>query len=263
MIAQREKKLDMMMSLASELGDKYGIIGCIWLSIHFQNQGHAFIVGIMASVSLLVSQTLKSIIREPRPFVIDEQIDVKACTLIDFGNPSSHTFMSASMFITTIYLFYRHYSFKNKRRQNLIQLLVMMNCLLVCLYIIGFSRVFKGYHTYNQIISGLIQGALLALIPSFILYQDLFKFFLTLKHRPLVSVLINRYTFVFFVFYGLAYQIHLDTKENFKVPEKWITTIQKRCPNIDLKKIDPEAVNFNKLMQTLMIVGSYLGSVFE
>jgi len=35
MIAKREKTLDFLMSIASELGDKYGIIGCIWLSIHF------------------------------------------------------------------------------------------------------------------------------------------------------------------------------------------------------------------------------------
>lgn len=34
-IAARQPGLDMLMSAASELGDKYGIIGCIWLSIHF------------------------------------------------------------------------------------------------------------------------------------------------------------------------------------------------------------------------------------
>lgn len=113
--------------------------------------------------------------------------------------------MSASMFITTLYLFYRDYSFKNKTSQSLAHLLIMMNCLLVALYVIGFSRVFKGYHAYNQIISGLIQGALLALIPSFIIYRDLFKFFLTFKHRPFVSILVNRYTFIYCVLFGFAY----------------------------------------------------------
>ena len=87
----------------------------------------------------------------------------------------------------------------------MVHLLVMMNGLLVALYIIGFSRVFKGFHTYNQIISGLIQGALLALIPSFIIYTDLFKFFLTFKHRPLVSILVNRYTFIYGMLFGFAY----------------------------------------------------------
>lgn len=91
---------------------------------------------------------------------------------------------------------------------------------------------------------------MLALIPSFILYQELFKFFLTLKHRPAVSVLINRYTFIFCVLFGLSFQVHLDTKSNFKVPEQWIKTYGMRCPNTDVSKLDPETVNFNKLLQS-------------
>lgn len=86
-----------------------------------------------------------------------------------------------------------------------------MNSLLCVVYFIGFSRVFKGVHSYNQIISGLIQGVLVSMLPSFILYQDLFKFYLTLKHRPLLSVLINRYTFIFVVLIGLSFHIHWDT----------------------------------------------------
>ena len=53
-------------------------------------------------------------------------------------------------------------------------LLLIMNGLFIVIYTIGFSRVFKGVHTYNQIISGLIQGLLISLLPSFIFYQDFF-----------------------------------------------------------------------------------------
>ena len=57
--------------------------------------------------------------------------------------------------------------------------------------------------------------------------------------------------------------MHQDTKANFTVPDTWISTFTKRCPNVDKTKLDPETVNFNKLMQSLQIIGSYLGNVVE
>jgi len=152
------------------------------------------------------------------------------------------------MYITTVYLFYRHYTYKFKIKQSLVHLLFLINTLFIAIYFIGFSRVFKGVHSYNQIISGHIQGVLISLLPSFILYKDLFKFYLTLKHRPLVSVLINRYTFIFIVLIGLSFHIHWDTQTNFKVPQDWTSNILRLCPKLQVKDINPEAVNFRKLL---------------
>ena len=195
--------------------------------------------------------------------MISEKINVHGCSYIEFGNPSSHTFLSSAMYMTTIYLFYRHYTYKYKVRQSLIHLLTIMNLLLVAIYFIGFSRVFKGVHSYNQIISGLIQGVLIAMLPSFILYQDLFQFYLTLKHRPLLSVLINRYTFIFIVLIGLSFHIHWDTQTNFQIPQLWIDNVQRLCPKVQLKDIDPETLNFRKLLQTFQVVGTYMGAIVE
>ena len=108
----------------------------------------------------------------------------------------------------------------------------MMNLLLVAIYVVGFSRVFKGVHSYNQIITGMVLGVLFSFLPSFILYQDLFKFYLTLKHRPLLSILINRYTFIFVVLTGLSINIHWDTQANFKMPQLWTDNIKKHCPKM-------------------------------
>ena len=124
----------------------------------------------------------------------------------------------------------------------------MMNLLLVAIYVVGFSRVFKGVHSYNQIITGMVLGVLFSFLPSFILYQDLFKFYLTLKHRPLVSILINRYTFIFVVLTGLSINIHWDTQANFKMPHLWTENIKKHCPNLKDSEVDLEATNFKKLI---------------
>lgn len=106
-------------------------------------------------------------------------------------------------------------------------------------------------------------GLLLSLIPSFIFYQDLFKFFLTLKHRPAISIFVNRYTFIFVMIAGLSFHIHWDTQANFKMPENWLINIKKQCPKMELGDVDPEAINFKKVVTSFCIIGSYFGNVFE
>lgn len=54
-IAERQQSLDLLFTLISHVGDKFGIIGCIWVSVHFQNQAHAFIVSMLSAMSLLIS----------------------------------------------------------------------------------------------------------------------------------------------------------------------------------------------------------------
>ena len=94
----------------------------------------------------------------------------------------------------------------------------------------------------------MVLGVLFSFLPSFILYQDLFKFYLTLKHRPLLSILINRYTFIFVVLTGLSINIHWDTQANFKMPQLWTENIKKHCPNLKDSEVDLEATNFKKLI---------------
>lgn len=155
-IAKKVKHLDLAFSLISQLGDKYGILACIWISIHFQNTAHAFIVGILSAICLVISQTVKSFLREARPFMINDQIDVKDCKHAEFGNPSAHTFLSSAMFITTACLFYRELTVRFKIKQSILHILVILNAIFVLIAIIGFSRVFKGVHSYNQIASGFV-----------------------------------------------------------------------------------------------------------
>lgn len=57
-----------------------------------------------------MTQTIKSILREPRPLMVDEDIKIKDCKHLEFGNPSAHTFGSSYLFITTFVLVYRQFS---------------------------------------------------------------------------------------------------------------------------------------------------------
>jgi hypothetical protein len=65
--------------------------------------------GISICLFVLLSQTTKSILREPRPLMIDGDIKVIDCKHMEFGNPSSHTYGSSFMFVSTVFLIIKHY----------------------------------------------------------------------------------------------------------------------------------------------------------
>lgn len=102
--------------------------------------------------------------REPRPLMIDSGINVKDCKHLEYGNPSSHTYGSSFLYITTVYLLAKHFIVRHKVKNWFVPMMASLNITFFGIYVIGFSRVYKGVHTYNQILSGLMQGTILALI---------------------------------------------------------------------------------------------------
>lgn len=239
------------------------MIASIWVAIHFQNPAHAFIIGLLSSFGLIVSQTVKSWLREARPFMIYESIKVADCGHVEFGNPSSHTFLSAAMLITNACLFYREWCYFNNKKQKLIHILLLLNTVFIVVYLIGFSRVFKGVHSYNQIIGGFVEGLLVSLLPSFVFYQDLFRFYISLKKRSVFSIIFNWVTVSFLILLLITYYVHLDTQNNFKVPKNWLVNVKKQCPHLDPTKFDFEYYNFKKIENSFHFIGSYLGMVYD
>lgn len=92
--------------------------------------------------------------------MVDRDIPyIKDCRHMEFGNPSAHTLGCSLVTMSLVYTMHRHFTYRFKlssqRTSNLI-LLFSANMALLLTYAVGFSRVFKGVHTYNQIISGLV-----------------------------------------------------------------------------------------------------------
>ena len=105
---------------------------------------------------MLFSQTVKSLLREPRPLMVSMQIPAKSCRHLEFGNPSSHTYGASAMFLTSAFLIVKHYTVKYKIKNYVPVLLGAMNLAFLAVWIVGFSRVFLGAHTYNQVCSGIV-----------------------------------------------------------------------------------------------------------
>jgi membrane-associated phospholipid phosphatase len=146
------------MGLISQLGDKAGVFTWFVIAFQFQNGAHGFFLACQMSIFPMISQTMKSIIREPRPFFVDSSIKVSVsnCKHMEFGNPSSHTFGASFLLTTLVWSLLRHYTarlgVKPPRRVEV----AAYSILAIVLALIGFSRVFKGVHTYNQVLSGTV-----------------------------------------------------------------------------------------------------------
>jgi hypothetical protein len=181
---------------------------------------------------------------------------------MEFGNPSSHTFGSSFMFLTTGYLLVKHYCTKMEIKQSLIGTLTVVNTIMVGIYAIGFSRVFKGVHTYNQVISGLVFGSILALMQCFVFYEPYFKFYVSIRTRSVKQLIFNQFTVTFSIMVLIGIYIHFDTQANFKVPQLWIDNIKKNC-KVNHIDVDPETANFEKFYLGLSMIGVYIGVIID
>jgi hypothetical protein len=138
--------------------------------------------------------------------------------------------------------------------------------MMVGVYVIGFSRVFKGVHTYNQVLSGIIFGSLLALMQCFVFYESFFKFYASIRNRTKYELVYNPFTTVFIILATIGTLVHRETAATFKVPSFWIENIVKNC-NFDSKlntiDIDPETANYEKFYLSYGIIGIYIGVMID
>jgi hypothetical protein len=182
---------------------------------------------------------------------------------MEFGNPSSHTYGAAFTIPTLCWLFVQHYKARYQTTIGWNIRLPLYTFLFIILCVLGFSRVFKGVHTYNQVLSGFVQGILLTLIQVFVFYEDYFKFYVSIKYRSFWRLIFNRFMLVYCVLFGLGVYQHFDTQENFKVPEEWIENVVRQCGVENKINIDPETANFQKFFLSLSIFGIYLGVIID
>lgn len=207
---------------------------------------------------------MKSILKEPRPMMVDQKIFIDDCKHIEFGNPSSHTYGGTFMFVTTALYFIQHFSVRYNVRSNLMMKAGAVTFFIACNFLLGFSRVFKGVHTYNQVVSGFVQGLLLAAIQMNVFYEFHFYFFASIKRRSAFQLIFNRYTISFGLLLLGAIMVHLNTNSTFATPEVWKNNIIRNCGDkVNKDLINPETANFEKVLFSLGLLGSYISMIVE
>ena len=110
---------------------------------------------------------LKSLYAEDRPYWVSDEIQATYCQL-EFGNPSGHMFFNV-FFWTSIYLHAYHEVGVRQPRMSVFCTAYIIKMAATCigvtfLIFMGFSRVYLGANSYNQVTFGTIIGAVFALI---------------------------------------------------------------------------------------------------
>jgi membrane-associated phospholipid phosphatase len=176
-------------------------------------------LGLQIAIILLISSylnvTVKLVFHTPRPYWIDQR--VKAFTgESSFGMPSGHAQNAASVFGLAT-------TFTNDRSLKYV--------FLICIFLIGFSRIDLGVHFTSDVIAGwLIGGLLLALYLR--AHRSILNWFLSQKF----------YAQIFYTFLSsmiailIAYLFDLSLI-NWKLPEVWAQNAKIAYPSITINPL--------------------------
>jgi hypothetical protein len=99
--------IDVICRIFTELGDKYAVTILIAILVNTMNFHKTLILIMVSASNSAISNTLKSILREPRPFFVTD-ISPFLCT-IEHGDPSGHSVNAAAIYATVITLLIREY----------------------------------------------------------------------------------------------------------------------------------------------------------
>jgi membrane-associated phospholipid phosphatase len=122
---------------------------------------------IMMMVNCYFTVIMKLVLHRPRPFmVVDSEIKVVGFSS-EFGDPSGHT-MSCAQVLTTLFLDLNS-NFKGRKSY------LFIASMSVILTFVGYSRMFNGVHTLDQVIYGALIGLWIAFFGHECVRANLFQ----------------------------------------------------------------------------------------
>ena len=239
------------------MSDKYAYVVIVGATYHIFDVPNAFVVTTTIYTALGILSLSKSILHEARPFFVYELTPTK-CWL-EYGNPSGHSITSMALYLTIWDLTCR------KAKANTHQRRISLFFTLLTVFMIAFSRIYHGVHTYNQILLGWILGVTLYFLFCHVVYNDLI-FFISRTHTYTArKLLFNKGTFVFYSIYAIATFNFLFGNVIHPAPAEWSDTINRNCSALGpaTSYDDPETENFFRFNLASTIAGSYLGLILE
>ena len=167
---QELTKLKPMFTTISDLGQPPSVLLCYLLTLNLMPKPAALYFWCAMPFVLYLTAGLKSLYGEDRPYWVSDQIKSETCHLT-FGNPSGHM-LNNVFFWASLYLHaYSEVGVRQPRMSVFCTAYIIKmaaTCVGICFLIfMGFSRVYLGAHTYNQVVFGSVLGLTLAFIGHF------------------------------------------------------------------------------------------------
>ena len=147
------------MKLVSEIGDKLGLGGNIFLAVHGLERKDSFIGAFAFCLSVTVTGVLKLFHAEGRPYFLNSNLHPSSCSM-EYGNPSGHSCVTTCVYITL----YFSLMVKNLKIKSKVCLFSGLVGVIGFISIVAFSRAYNGAHSYDQLLNGFVIGLLLAFI---------------------------------------------------------------------------------------------------
>jgi membrane-associated phospholipid phosphatase len=115
---------------------------------------------LLFTLSVFIQNIMKMLYREPRPFWEDPSVFTGECAL-EYGNPSGHSMMAA---VISVSFAFELSEALGKQRLLYLQvgMFVFLSLATGYIFLIGWSRVISGVHSWNQVLYGWIIGIWLA-----------------------------------------------------------------------------------------------------
>ncbi|CDW75497.1 pap2 superfamily phosphatase [Stylonychia lemnae] len=245
--------LEIFFEFISILGDGAGVAIYLSFAACTLSRENFFICLMTQGIGCGLVTILKSANNEPRPYFLVENLNPRKCSL-EHGDPSAHAFISTALLGSILNRLILQYHLKHPR--------FLWSIYVAFVTLIGMSRIYNGYHTYNQVLSGFIWGASLYYFTCKIIADYLIKFVRNFRFLHKNVLLWNPLT-QFFVYGYLIQTLLYFYNVNYRpTPESWYAITKKNCPN-RLIHIDPELSDFEKFSTSSTILGAILGLYIE
>mmetsp|Transcript_37538 Transcript_37538/g.27678 ORF Transcript_37538/g.27678 Transcript_37538/m.27678 type:complete len:207 (-) Transcript_37538:163-783(-) len=204
------------------------ILAFCWCS-----RARAFYYALLFVAITFMQCLFKNVYHAPRPYWVEPRIQAFTCSY-NFGNPSGHSIDAAALFLTVIfdvYLSEKRYYLK----ANFLVIYLTCSLDLFCIFLIGFSRMFNGVHSLDQVMLGGQMGVWLALFMHFIVREPLFNHVnhILKTHNGLVPKPFQKYILISslctFIIYALVILVYFMVDMFFEIEPEWIYNLMNKC----------------------------------
>jgi membrane-associated phospholipid phosphatase len=168
---------------------------------------------------------LKSFFHAPRPYFIDFELADKTlnetCSA-EFGSPSGHSVGVSGPF-TGIVAYYVFIKYKDYYNKNPVKKIFIYILTAIKIFLVTYSRVYTGRHSFDQLISGISLGLFCTHFSTFYFVPNYYNHIMD-WNRKHDNWKYFRYSVIFFIsFLVSAGIIFLYVDKNVPIPNEWYT----------------------------------------
>jgi membrane-associated phospholipid phosphatase len=215
--------------LVSDVGASYLTVGVLVLSYLFTERSRAFYYKSVFSMIMFVMCIGKLAYHSPRPYMVSDEVQVFGCST-EFGHPSGHSINSMTFCIALLLDYLATYPDAPQENKLIATAVAFITPLLV-----GYSRLFNGDHSMDQILYGWLLGLWIALTCHSLLRDGIFEHIDNLVYKKLTytqQALTELFWWAVILFtaaLGIMIYVYYVVNSSFIVPQDWETRLEAKC----------------------------------